>query len=115
MAVNKAKAQSEGTMRIAFKILDTTGTPTVVNVLPPTAAGDIAITDTGPGIYDLVIKNFKGPQGATNVQATAYVTSVFASATARSYSGEDLSLTIHTENDASTDTDTSVDVIVEAY
>jgi len=115
MAVNKAKALTEGTMRLLFKILDTAGTPTVVAVLPIAAAGDIAITDTGAGIYDLVIKNFKGPQGVVNVQATSYVTSTMVGATARSYSGDDLSLTIHVENDASTDTDSSVDVCVEAY
>jgi hypothetical protein len=115
MPVGKNKAQSEGNLRILFKILDTAGTPTVVAVSPNGISGDIAITDTGPGIYDIVVKNFKGPQGVVNVQLTPYVTSVMASVTARSYSGDDFSVTIHTENDASTDTDTSVDVCLEAF
>jgi len=115
MAINKYKAQSEANQVVLFKILDTTGTPTVVAVSPALASADIAITDTGTGIYDVVIKAFKGPQGVANVQATSYVTSTMASVSARSYSSDDLSITIRVEDDASTLTDSSVDVRVEVF
>lgn len=115
MAVGKNKGQSEKNGRILFKILDTAGTPTVVAVSPSRISGDIAITDTGTGIYDVVIKNFKGPQGVANIQATSHTTSTMAACTARSYSSDDLSLTVKVEDDASTLTDSSVDVVVEVF
>ncbi len=115
MGLNKVRAQSETNQKVLFKILDTAGTPTVVNVSPAGAAGDISIVDTGTGIYDVTIKNFKGQQGATNIQATSYTTSTMAAVSARSYSSDDLSLTIRVEDDGSTLTDSSVDVCVEAF
>ncbi len=115
MALNKARGQSDKNQLVLFKILDTGGTPTIVNVSPLEAAGDITITDTNTGTYDVVIKNFQGPQQAVNVQATPYIISTFASVTARSYSGADLSLTFVVNSDAGSDTDTSVDVRVEAF
>lgn len=98
-----------------FKILDTSGTPTITEFFPSNLAGNIAITDTAQGVYDVVIKNFKGSKGFVKVVATAYVISNFASVTTRSYSGQDLSLTIKVEDDASAAQDSSVDVIVFAY
>lgn len=117
MAVNKARGQSDANQVVLFKILDTSGTPSIVNVSPVGAAGDISITDTGVGIYDVVIKNFQGPQQVANVQATAYVIGNFADVTARSYSGADLSITVKTGTAASnyTAADSSVDVRVEAF
>lgn len=115
MPISKEFAQSEKNLRVLFKILNTAGTPTIVNVSPLGAAGDISIVDTAAGIYDVTIKNCKGPQGVANIQATPETTSLMAAVTARSYTGDDLAITIHTENDASTDTDTSTDVIVEAF
>lgn len=115
MGLNKARGQTDGNQKLLFKILDTAGTPTIVGVSPAIASGDISITDTGTGIYDVVVKNFKGPQGYVNVQATPYITSTGAAASARSYSGDDFSITIRVEDDASTLTDSSVDVCLEAY
>ncbi len=117
MSLKAARGQSDGNQLVKFKILDTGGTPTIVNVSPLAMAGDIAITDTGAGIYDVVIKNFQGPQGVVNIQATAYVIGTFANVTARSYSGSDLSLTVKTGTAASdyTAADSSVDVSAEAF
>jgi hypothetical protein len=102
-------------MTVFFKILDTAGTPTIVNVSPIGAADDFSIVDTAAGTYDVTIKNFKGPRGATNIVVTPYIISTFASVTARSYSGDDLSLTIVVNTDGGTDTDSAVDVRIEAY
>ncbi len=115
MPVIKAKGQRDGNLEVLFKILDSAGTPTIVNVTPLGAAGDISIVDTGVGIYDVTIKNMKGQQGVTNVQATPYVTSTMAAVSARSYSSDDLAITIRVEDDGSTLTDSSVDVRVEAF
>ena len=95
--------------------LDTAGTPTIVNVSPLAAAVDIAITDTGVGIYDVVISNFQGPQGVANVQVTPYIISTMASVTARSYSSGNLAITIKVQSDAGAATDSSSDVCVEAF
>ncbi len=78
-------------------------------------APDIAITDTGTGVYDLVISNFKGPRGYAHVFATPQTDSLFASVSAKSYSGDALSITVNVNDDASTATDSSVDVLVLAY
>lgn len=108
--------EGSGPLICAFKILDTSGTPTIVNISPPSSqTADLAITDTGAGIYDVVITNFKGPAGSSHVQATPYITSTMATCSARSYSGQDLSITIRIEDDASTLTDSSVDVLVLAW
>lgn len=115
MGLSKTRGQSEGNQVVLFKILNTAGTPTIVAVSPPSMSGDMSITDTGTGIFDVTIKNFKGPQGLANIQATAETTSTMASCSARSYSSDDLSLTIRVEDDASTLTDSSVDVRVEAF
>lgn len=114
MGLNKVKGQAEGLQRVLFRIVDTAGTPSIADVSPSLASVDMSITDTGVGIYDVVIKNFKGPQGKANVQATSETTSTMAACTARSYSGDDLSLTIKVEDDVSTLTDSSVCVIAEA-
>lgn len=117
MGLKAARGQSDGNQLVLFKILDSAGTPTIVNVSPLSVAGDISIVDTGVGVYDVTIKNFQGPQGVVNAQATPYVIGNFASVTARSYSGADLSLTIKTGTAASdyTAADSSSDVRVEAF
>lgn len=113
--LNKARAQSASNLVVLFKILDTAGTPTIVAVSPSAAAGDISITDTGTGIYDVTVKNFKGQQGVVNAQVTPYTTSLMASTSARSYSSDDFSITIRIEDDASSLTDSSCDVRLEAF
>lgn len=115
MPVNKARGQTDKHLTVYFKILDTAGTPTLVNISPLIAQDDFSVTDTGTGIYDVTIKNCKGARGLVNILATPYTTSTMAAVSARSYSGDDLSLTIRVEDDASTLTDSSVDVRVEAY
>lgn len=111
-----AQLEGAGTLMIAFKILDTSGTPTITEVTAPSfQSGDIAITDTGTGIYDVVISNFKGPQGYARVFVTANTDSLFAGVSARSYTGDALAITINVNDDASTATDASVDVLVLAY
>jgi hypothetical protein len=115
MAVSKARGQSENNNAVLFKILDTAGTPTIVNVSPLNAAGDISIVDTATGIYDVTIKNMQGPQQASNILVTPYVVSTSAAVTARSYSGADLSFTIKVNLDDATDTDSSCDVRVETF
>lgn len=115
MAVNKARGQSEKNMLVLFRILDTAGTPTITAVSPSGAAGDISIVDTAPGIYDVTIKNFKGQAGLTNIQVTSHIVSTMVNTTARSYTGDDLALTIKVNADEATDTDSSCDVRAEAY
>ena len=108
--------EGSGALMLAFKILDTSGTPTITQISGPLAqAADLSITDTGTGIYDVVVSPFKGPLGYTNVQATSLTTSTMAAVSARSYSGDALSITIRVEDDASTLTDSSVDVLVLAF
>ncbi len=115
MPVNKAKGQTDGNLKVLFKLLDTGGTPTIVQVSPAIAAGDISVTDTATGRATVVIKNFKGPQGAINAQAQSLTTSVNTAVVAISYSGNDLTFELSSEDDASTLTDTSVHVCVEAF
>lgn len=117
MAVKSVRGQSDGNLSLHFKILDTAGTPSIVNVSPVSMASDISITDTGVGIYDVTVKNFQGPQQAVNVQVTPYVIGNFATVTARSYSGADFSLTIKTGTAVTdfTAADTSSDVRLEAF
>jgi hypothetical protein len=115
MGLNKARGQSENNQKVLFKILDTGGTPTIVGVSPLIAAGDITITDTATGIYDVTVKNFQGPQQVVNVQAITYIVSTSVAVTARSYSGADFSFTLKVNLDDATDTDSSIDVCVEAY
>lgn len=115
MPVNKAKAQLEGNLKVLFKLLDTSGTPSITGVAPKTAVNDISVVDTATGRATVTIKNFKGPQGVVNIQLTPQTTSLMCAAVSRSYSGNDLSFEISIENDASTLTDASVDVCVEAY
>jgi hypothetical protein len=115
MAFGSGFGQLGGIDALMFKILDTTGTPTITEVFPAHMAANIAITDTAQGVYDVVVKNMKGPRGLTKIFATAYVISNFASVTARSYSGNDLSVTVKVEDDASAAQDSSVDVMILAY
>lgn len=115
MSMNKAHGQSEGNQVVLFKLLDTGGTPSIVQVSPAGAAGDISVADTATGRATVTIKNFKGQQGAANVQATTLTTSVWCSVVSLSYSGDDLSFELSSENDASTLTDTSVYVRAEAF
>lgn len=110
-------ADLEGQLLLAFKILNTAGTPTIVNVSGPALqADDITITDTGTGIYDVVISPFRGNLGYSNVQATPETIGYSASCTARSYTGDALSITIKIMDGATPSAaDSSVDVLVLAY
>lgn len=113
--INKAQGQTEVNGRVLFQLLDTAGTPSISKVSPVSAAADVSVSDTATGRATVTIKNFKGPQGGANIQATSRTTSVWSSIVSVSYSGDDLSFEISSENDASTLTDTSVDIVVEAY
>jgi hypothetical protein len=118
MGMHHTTAQFEGggTLIAAFKILDTAGTPTIVNIAPPASqTSDFAITDTAQGVYDVVISNFKGPQGVAVVFATPQTINLSATCTAQSYTGDALALTIKTVDDAHSATDTSSAVLVLAY
>jgi len=115
MSVNKEHGQTEDNDVVLFQLLDSTGTPSITKVSPLIAAGDISVSDTGAGRATVTIKNFKGPQGAVNIQLTTRTTSVWASVASSSYSGDDFTFEISIENDASTLTDASVDVRAEAY
>ena len=115
MAVGKAFGQAERHERVLFQILDTGGTPSIINVAPLSAAGDVSVVDTATGRATVTIKNFKGIRGKYNIQATTRTTSVWASVVSDSYSGNDLTFEVSTENDASSLTDTSTDVIAEAF
>ncbi len=114
-SVNKAFGQTEKNQRVLFQILDTGGTPSIVNVSPAGAAEDISVADTATGRATVTIKNMKGPKGVANIQATARTTSVWPSVVSVSYSGDTLSFEVSTENDASSLTDTTTDVVVEAF
>lgn len=115
MGLSKARGQSDRNEKLLFKLLDTAGTPTIVGVCPLAAAVDISVVDTGVGRYTVTIKNFKGAQGVANIQLTPHTTSLSAAAVSRAYTGANLAFEISVEDDASTLTDSSVDVCVEAY
>jgi hypothetical protein len=115
MGLSKAFGQSEKNQRVLFKILNTGGTPSIVAVSPLEAAGDISVVDTGTGDFAVTIKNFKGPRGLANIQATAETISMFASVASRTYTGDNLEIVIKVENDGSTASDSSVDVVAEAF
>ncbi len=113
--VRKARGQSERNQKVLFQLVDSTGTPSIAKVSPLAAAGDISVIDTNPGLAAITIKNFKGRQGGVNIQLTPRTTSLMSAAVSVSYSGENLAFTFSTENDASTLTDSTVDVSVEVY
>lgn len=113
--LNKTHGQTEANGKVLFKLLDTSGTPSIVGVSPAGAAADISVVDTATGRATVTIKNFKGPQGYANIQLTPHTTSLTAAAVSRAYSGDNLSFEISVEDDASSLTDSSVDVLVEAY
>jgi hypothetical protein len=117
MSVKAARGQSDGNLAVMFKILDTAGTPSIVDVSPASMLADISVVDTGVGIYDVTVKNFQGPQQKVNVQTTSYVIGNFSNVTARSYSGADFSLTVKTGTAVTdfTAADTSTDVRLEAF
>ncbi len=100
---------------VAFKLLDTSGTPSIVQVFPTAAAGDVSVVDTGPGIATVTIKNFKGPAGFARVFLTAQTDSNFVSNVTPAYTGDNFAFAITINNDASTATDDSVDCLVIAY
>jgi hypothetical protein len=113
-AVNKTHAQSESKLEVSFTLAISGGTPTITNVFPACAAGDVEMTtDGGAGLTVVTIKNFKGPRGIYNIQLTPKVTSMMSAVVSDSYSGENLVFTVSTENDASTASD-NVPVFVKA-
>lgn len=117
MGMDKAFGQHAGNQRVLFKLVDTSGTPSIGSVSPSGASGSISVADTAQGRATVTIKNFKGKTGSVNIQLTSCTTSVM-SAVANStiaYSGDDLTFEISSEDDSSTLTDTSVFVAVEAF
>lgn len=115
MGLDKARGQSDYIQEVSFKLVDSSGTPSIADVCPPGAAASVSVADTAQGRATITIKNMKGPAGKTNIQCTPYTTSTESAVVSRSYSGNDLTFEIHTENDASSDTDSSVDVVVRAF
>lgn len=113
MPVNKARGQRDGILEVAFLLSISGGTVTIANVSPRSAAGDISVSDGGAGLSTITIKNFKGPQGAYNIQLTPKVTSMMAAVVSDSYTGDNLAFTVSTESDASAATD-NVPVFVKA-
>jgi hypothetical protein len=112
------QASGGGAQRIAFKILDTAGTPSIVHVMPPLGfAGDVTITDDGTGKYTVSIAQFKGPQGVAipiAVPLSTAAAALFAVVGTPSYSGETLSFAIAVLS-SSTLVDSSVFVAVDAF
>lgn len=115
MSMNKAAGHTERNQRILFRLVDTAGTPSITGVSPAHVAGDVSVVDTAAGRATITIKNFKGPQGIANIILTPHTTSLMCAAVSRSYSGDNLSFEISTENDASALTDSSVDCQVEVF
>lgn len=115
MPVNKERGQQDRNLRVCFSLLDTGGSPSITDVNPPSAANDISVADTAQGRATVTIKNFKGVSGAYCIHATSKTTSVWTSVVGDSYSGNDLTFELSSENDASTLTDTSIYVSAEAY
>lgn len=116
MATNKMHAQSEGQNEVKFLLSISSGTVSIANVFPRCAADDISVSDGGAGLSTITIKNFKGPQGAYNIQLTPKVTSMMSAVVSDSYTGDNLTFTVSTENDASTLTDdVPVFVVAVAY
>lgn len=115
MGFNKCSGQGEGNEVVLFKLLNSTGTPTITEVFPDIAAADISVVDTGDGDYAITIKNFKGPRGLVNIQASPLTISTMASPGAVTYTGDNVAFSIKVENDASTATDSSIYVRAEAF
>lgn len=119
MPVNKAKAQTEGNLRVLFAVTYSGGTPSIVGVSPAIAAGDISVADTAGGRATVTIKNCKGPRGLANIQATTRTQSNHAAISGRAYSGDTLSFVVEQWNsgDDSSEvlTDSDTDIVVEAY
>lgn len=114
MGMNKAHGQSETKQEVAFLLSISGGTPSISNVYPACAAADVEMTtDGGAGLTTITIKNFKGPTGGYNIQLTPKVTSTMSAVVSDSYTGDDLSFVVSTENDASSATD-NVPVFVKA-
>lgn len=115
IGLNKSMGQWAPAGMVAFKILDTAGTPTITEVFPANAAGDISIVDGGDGDYDITIQNFKGVNAMARVFANAETISLFTSPVDIAFSGDSLTFTIKVEADDSTATDSSVGVLVVSY
>jgi hypothetical protein len=113
MGLNKAHGQSEYAKEVCFTLAISGGAVSIADVCPLGAAGDISVSDGGAGLSTITIKNFKGPQGAYNIQLTPKVTSMMSAVVSDSYTGDDLAFTVSTESDASTATD-NVSVFVQA-
>ncbi len=112
------QVEGSGALFIAFKILDTSGTPSIVNVSSPLFfTGDVTVADTATGRATVSITNFKAPRGFALPFVQSLTTSVSSAVVASSvaYSGDTLSFEVSSEDDASTLTDTSVNVQVWAF
>lgn len=119
MATNKQHAQSEGQNEVKFVLTFSGGTPSIASVHPRCAADDISVADTAPGTATITIKNFKGPQGATNIQLTPRNEFTIAAVSSRSYSGDNLAFIVKLSDadldDSSADEDVDCDVVAVAY
>jgi hypothetical protein len=116
IASNKNRALSENMMEVRCQLVISGGSVSIGKVFPPAAAGDISVSDGGAGLSTITVKNFKGPKGEYNIQATPRVTSTMTAIVSDSYTGANLAFTVSTENDASTATDNvSVDLLLNAW
>jgi len=116
IASNKNRALSENMMEVRLQLLISGGSVSIDKVFPREAAGDISVSDGGAGLSTITIKNFKGPKGEYNIQATPRVTSTMTALVSDSYTGDDLAFTVSTENDASSATDNvPVDILIGAW
>lgn len=119
MAANKMHAQSESQNEVKFVLTFSGGTPAISSVHPRSAADDISVADTAPGTATITIKNFKGPQGASNIQLTPRNEFTIPAVPSRSYSGDDLVFVVKLSDadldDSSADEDVDCDVVAVAY
>jgi hypothetical protein len=113
--VGKAKGQTDKNMYLVFQLLNTAGTPSVVNVSPAGVAADISCSATATGRISVTIKNCLGPQGFAHIQATPVASPRMSGVVSPSYSGADLTFEIKTVDDTNTAQDTTVNVRVEVY
>ena len=115
MGMRNTLGQLANNLFISGMVKYTSGVPALDHSSNLAHAGDVSLTDTGSGDFNLVIANFKGPRGLADPVVSTKTISVFASATAATYSGDTLTVTVKVEADDSTATDADVYFHVHAY
>lgn len=110
-----AQLEGAGALDIAFRVLNTAGTPSITNVSPPLAqAADVSVVDTDPGEYTITINPFRGPLGYAYVFMTAQTAGLITTlSSGPTYTNDSLAFAILVTSNA-TRTDASVLVRVLA-